>query len=199
MPIPDWVKETKNMRIATQSRFAIIALLDLAIHSKNEFPVSLVSIARRQRISLSYIEQLFARLRTEGLVISYRGPGGGYLLAKPAEKISISQIVNAVDRSKSYRIERVQAIHGLWVDLEKQMMSYLDDIYLSSLIEQADPAMLAAAPETHSVKEVAQKLGTSSVGLLKEPKPIQKQALLPNSVFDWGRYLTSSKVRPQSS
>ena len=184
------------MRIATQSRFAIIALLDLAIHSKNEFPVSLVSIARRQRISLSYIEQLFARLRTEGLVISYRGPGGGYLLAKPAEKISISQIVNAVDRSKSYRIERVQAIHGLWVDLEKQMMSYLDEIYLSSLIDQADPAALATVPEA---KEVAQKIGTSSVGLLKEPKPIQKQALLPNSVFDWGRYLTSSKVRPQSS
>ena len=187
------------MRIATQSRFAIIALLDLAIHSKNEFPVSLISIARRQKISLSYIEQLFARLRTEGLVISYRGPGGGYLLAKSPQEISISQIVHAVDRSKSYRVERVQAIHGLWVELEKQMMSYLDDVYLSTLIEEAGPIESVPFAESSKLKEVAGKTVTSPGSVIKETKPAAKQALLPNSVFDWGRYLTNSKVRPQSS
>lgn len=184
------------MRIATQSRFAIVALLDLAIHSKDEYPVSLMSIAKRQNISLSYIEQLFARLRAEDLVVSYRGPGGGYLLAKPASQISVRQIVSAVDKGKQAgRVDRHAMAQGLWLDLEEQIMSYLDGVYLSHLIEQAgqknqpsDAQAVTSAPVSRKESPVE---AINTVQMVKTTTV--KGVGLANSVFDWGRYLSTKK------
>ena len=99
------------MRLTTKGRFAVTAMLDLALHEAQELaaqvtpiqqgvgskPVTLAGISERQHISLSYLEQLFSRLRKDGLVSSVRGPGGGYRLAKPASEISVSNIITAVD------------------------------------------------------------------------------------------------------
>jgi len=86
------------MRLTTKGRYAVTAMLDLALHAHNG-PTSLSDISQRQEISLSYLEQLFARLRRAGLVNSVRGPGGGYLLSQPAEEISVSKVIDAVNES----------------------------------------------------------------------------------------------------
>ena len=84
------------MKLSTKGRYAVMAMVDLACHCRGA-PVSLADIAQRQEISLSYLEQLFARLRRGGLVRSVRGPGGGYLPARPIEETRISDIILAVD------------------------------------------------------------------------------------------------------
>ena len=84
------------MRLTTKGRFAVTAMVDLAKH-QDKGPVALATIAERQDISLSYLEQLFSRLRREGLVSSVRGPGGGYRLGRPMDEITIAEIVEAVD------------------------------------------------------------------------------------------------------
>ena len=86
------------MNLTTKSRYAVTAMLDLA-GQKREKPVSLADISRRQEISLSYLEQLFAKLRKKGLVTSIKGPGGGYLLARSANKVSVADIVDSVDEN----------------------------------------------------------------------------------------------------
>src|SRR5690554_1822747 len=86
------------MRLTTKGRYAVTAMLDLALNGELS-PTSLGDISQRQGISLSYLEQLFARLRRSGLVRSVRGPGGGYLLAKPAADISVSAVIDAVDET----------------------------------------------------------------------------------------------------
>src|SRR6185503_18878293 len=84
------------MRLTTKGRFAVTAMVDLALHDSGG-PVTLAEISERQRISLSYLEQLFGKLRRHALVASVRGPGGGYCLAKPLEGVSVADIVHAVD------------------------------------------------------------------------------------------------------
>jgi len=86
------------MRLTTKGRYAVTAMLDLALHHGKD-PISLAEISTRQDISLSYLEQLFSRLRKKGLVESARGPGGGYLLDRPAEEISVSVVIKAVDEA----------------------------------------------------------------------------------------------------
>ncbi|MGH8246367.1 MAG: Rrf2 family transcriptional regulator, partial [Gammaproteobacteria bacterium] len=86
------------MRLTTKGRYAVTAMLDLALHRK-QGPINLAEISARQGISLSYLEQLFARLRRQGLVASARGPGGGYLLGRGTSEISISDVIGAVDES----------------------------------------------------------------------------------------------------
>ena len=86
------------MRLTSKGRYAVTAMLDVALHS-NEGPVPLADISERQGISLSYLEQLFSRLRKNGLVASVRGPGGGYLLGKDASQIAVGTVITAVDES----------------------------------------------------------------------------------------------------
>lgn len=86
------------MRLTTKGRYAVTAMLDLTLHAKDR-PISLAGISERQSISLSYLEQLFSRLRQSGLVSSVRGPGGGYKLARASENIFVAQIINAVNES----------------------------------------------------------------------------------------------------
>ena len=132
------------MRLTTKGRYAVTAMLDLAIHH-DQGPVTLADIARRQGISLSYLEQLFARLRKRGLVRSSRGPGGGYRLGRAAEDIAVGEVIGAVDESvdatRCRGLENCQAdarclTHDLWQDLSKQIHYFLGGIDLGQLIER---------------------------------------------------------------
>jgi len=142
------------MRLSTKSRYAITAMLDLSLNG-SEGPVTLADISEHQNISLSYLEQLFASLRSKDLVRGVRGPGGGYYLGKDASQISIAEIICAVDEWVEYtrnsgfkRSSGDQAslsTRDLWEDFSDQLYSYLDNISLSSLVaraeQQADPVV----------------------------------------------------------
>jgi Rrf2 family iron-sulfur cluster assembly transcriptional regulator len=134
------------VRLTTKGRYAVTAMLDLAIHAK-EGPVSLNDISGRQQISLSYLEQLFAKLRRNELVSSVRGPGGGYRLSRVGGEINVAQIVDAV--SESIDITRCEGkgdcqngeaclTHYLWCDLSDQIHSFLENINLQSLVDRQE-------------------------------------------------------------
>jgi Rrf2 family iron-sulfur cluster assembly transcriptional regulator len=134
------------MRLTTKGRYAVTAMLDLAIHGQTK-PVSLNDISNRQGISLSYLEQLFAKLRRSELVSSVRGPGGGYRLAYSESDISIAQVVDAVNesmdatrcRGKGDCQEGDQCLtHHLWQDLSQQIHEFLDDISIQDLITRKE-------------------------------------------------------------
>lgn len=134
------------MRLSTKGRYAVTAMMELALHRETG-PVTLAQIAHSQGISLSYLEQLFARMRRDGLVAGVRGPGGGYRLAKPAGDISVAQVITAVDKSAADQAasagEGVDAdgdgclTHDLWVDLSRQIYDFLDGITLEQMASDA--------------------------------------------------------------
>lgn len=130
------------MRLTTKGRFAVTAMLDLAMHEDGK-PVTLAGISERQAISLSYLEQLFSRLRRNGLVKSVRGPGGGYRLAKASNEVSVSQIISAVDElidatqcggQENCRDERRCMTHDLWSSLNDKILDYLSGVSLADLV-----------------------------------------------------------------
>lgn len=130
------------MRLTTKGRFAVTAMLDLAIHEADK-PVTLAGISERQNISLSYLEQLFSRLRRNGLVKSVRGPGGGYHIAKRHNEISVSQIISAVDElidatqcggHENCRDERRCMTHELWSSLNVKILEYLSGVTIADLV-----------------------------------------------------------------
>ncbi len=132
------------MKLTSKGRYAVTAILDLAFHARSG-PVPLPLIARRQDISLSYLEQLFTRLRKTGLVESTRGPGGGYMLGKPAADITVANIIAAVDE----RVDNTRCsgasdcqdgeqclTHDLWEDLGDRIFGFLGGITLQDLLEE---------------------------------------------------------------
>ena len=130
------------MRLTTKGRFAVTAMLDLALHESDK-PVTLASISERQGISLSYLEQLFSRLRRNGLVKSVRGPGGGYKLARNQSDISVSHIISAVDElidatqcggQENCHGDRRCMTHDLWASLNGKILEYLSGVSLSDLV-----------------------------------------------------------------
>ncbi|CAK0746076.1 Rrf2 family transcriptional regulator, iron-sulfur cluster assembly transcription factor [Azospirillaceae bacterium] len=135
------------MRLSTKGRYAVMAMVDLANHSHGN-PVALADIAERQEISLSYLEQLFAKLRKGGLVKSVRGPGGGYLLALPTDNTRISDIILAVDEPirttrcaagspAGCRTNRSRCLtHELWEELGNQIHLYLSSITVADVCER---------------------------------------------------------------
>ncbi|WP_392561581.1 Fe-S cluster assembly transcriptional regulator IscR [Orbus sturtevantii] len=139
------------MKLTSKGRYAVTAMLDVALHS-SQGPVSLAEISERQEISLSYLEQLFARLRKNGLVTSVRGPGGGYVLGRGLNEIAISAIVKAVDETvaatKCHGDEGCQGgvkclTHTLWNDLSERIDSFLNNITLSELVKNKDVQAVA--------------------------------------------------------
>lgn len=139
------------MRLTTKGRYAVTAMLDLAIHAHRE-PVTLSDISLRQNISLSYLEQLFARLRRSELVQSVRGPGGGYRLGRETQKIAVVDIIDAVDESvDATRCQgqgncqqgEICLTHHLWEDLSQQIHEFLSGISLADLMAR------------HEVKNIA--------------------------------------------
>ncbi len=134
------------MRLSTKGRYAVTAMMDLAIHDKLG-PVTLADISQCQGISLSYLEQLFAKLRKAQLVEGVRGPGGGYRLARPSDQISVAQIISAVDEkvdvTRCAGNEDCQdgercLTHELWQDLSRRLYEFLDGITLASFADRPE-------------------------------------------------------------
>jgi Rrf2 family transcriptional regulator, iron-sulfur cluster assembly transcription factor len=141
------------MRLTTKGRYAVTAMLDLAFHSQLK-PVTLTDIAARQTISLSYLEQLFSRLRRANMVKGIRGPGGGYKLAGKASEINIADIIAAVDEpldatkcggDANCQNEKACLTHDLWMGLSEQIREYLKGITIAQLLEK------------HRVQEIAKR------------------------------------------
>jgi Rrf2 family iron-sulfur cluster assembly transcriptional regulator len=131
------------MRLTTKGRFAVTAMVDLATRG-GKAPVTLGAISERQGISLSYLEQLFGKLRRNEIVASVRGPGGGYCLARPSSKITIADIVTAVDEpldatgcdSKGdCHKGRPCTTHNLWMGLNETIYAYLAEITLKQVVD----------------------------------------------------------------
>ncbi len=148
------------MRLTTKGRYAVTAMLDLALHS-TEGPVSLADISRRQEISLSYLEQLFAKLRQNNLVCSVRGPGGGYRLKRPLDEVFVAQIIDAVNESVdatncggagNCQQGEVCLTHYLWTDLSQQIHQFLSSISLASLVAQRDVQSVSARQNNRSIR-----------------------------------------------
>ena len=132
------------MRLTTKGRFAVTAMLDLALRH-GQGPVTLAGIGQRESISLSYLEQLFGKLRRHGLVESVRGPGGGYRLARPAIQISVADIVLAVDEPldatqcggrEDCRVDKPCITHSLWATLNEKLSKYLNSVTLQDLMSE---------------------------------------------------------------
>lgn len=133
------------MRLTTKGRYAVTAMLDLAVHNMDG-PIALADISERQGISLSYLEQLFAKLRKTGLVASTRGPGGGYTLGKPAAEIAVAEVIAAVDETvdatrcgglKNCQHDLPCLTHDLWEDLNRQIRNFLSGVSLGDLINRS--------------------------------------------------------------
>ena len=131
------------MRLTTKGRFAVTAMIDLAMRDGNG-PVTLAEISERQKISLSYLEQLFGKLRRKALVDSVRGPGGGYCLARSLEEITVADIIRAVDEPidatqcggmENCHDEHRCMTHELWTSLNEKIYDYLSSVTLAKLME----------------------------------------------------------------
>lgn len=158
------------MRLTTKGRYAVTAMLDLAIHASAK-PISLADISSRQGISLSYLEQLFAKLRRGELVSSVRGPGGGYLLSRNGTDIFVSQIVDAVNETVdatgcgglgNCQDGETCLTHYLWCDLSDQIHSFLSGISLASLVERRDVKFVAARQD--QLERARAEIPLSTVG-----------------------------------
>jgi len=144
------------MKLSTKGRYAVTAMMDLAIHDR-EGPVTLSDISSCQGISLSYLEQLFAKLRQSGLVEGVRGPGGGYRLGKPSHQISVADIIIAVDENidntrckgnKDCNKGEKCLTHHLWNDLSERLYDFLDGITLSEFIKNPEVRKISRRQDT---------------------------------------------------
>jgi len=151
------------VKLTTKGRYAVTAMLDLAIHDGGQ-PIALADIARRQGISLSYLEQLFSRLRKQDLVTSVRGPGGGYSLGHKAADIYVADVIAAVDE----KVDTTRCggehncqgnlpclTHELWHDLGQQIENYLSDISLQTLMDRRGVMSIAARQDGIAADPVA--------------------------------------------
>ncbi|WP_019448566.1 Fe-S cluster assembly transcriptional regulator IscR [Cupriavidus sp. BIS7] len=179
------------MRLTTKGRFAVTAMIDLAMR-QDQGPVTLAGISQRQKISLSYLEQLFGKLRRHEIVESVRGPGGGYSLARKAEDVTVADIIIAVDEP----LDATQCggkgncngddgtgrcmTHELWATLNQKMVEYLDSVSLKNLVDQQrdrQPAVLHDMREDAAQQPVAAPRGKTA----KQEKPARARVV--NSVF----------------
>ncbi|HYA19611.1 MAG TPA: Fe-S cluster assembly transcriptional regulator IscR [Burkholderiales bacterium] len=151
------------MRLTTKGRFAVTAMIDLAMRHGTG-PVTLSEISDRQKISLSYLEQLFGKLRRHALVESVRGPGGGYCLAKKMDQVSVADIILAVDEpidatqcggKENCRDDQKCLTHDLWAALNERIFDYLQSVKLSQLVadQQKDSAVKVLRDERTSLKK----------------------------------------------
>lgn len=156
------------MKLTTKGRYAVTAMLDLALHQESR-AVTLREIADSQKISLSYLEQLFSKLRRSDLVAGTRGPGGGYQLARPAGEISIAEIIQAVDEPMEFTEchgkkdcrdgERCLA-HELWETLTDQLEGFMSEIYLGELMVTAQQSIEA---QRAAINNAAQQVAVPSM------------------------------------
>ena len=149
------------MRLTTKGRFAVTAMVDLALR-QNRGPVTLAAISERQHISLSYLEQLFGKLRRASLVSSTRGPGGGYNLAQAPASISVADIVTAVDEpldatqcggKENCHEEKRCMTHDLWATLNEKMHEYLSSVSLADLVAHQSGKPVAVIKDFRASQE----------------------------------------------
>ena len=174
------------MRLTTKGRFAVTAMIDIALHGRSG-PVTLASISLRQRVSLSYLELLFGKLRRASLVESTRGPGGGYSLSRKAAEISVADIVLSIEEHDAETTRRRDAdapdeagrceIDELWATVNLRAVEFLRSISLQSLVDEQKAKGVQAA--------VRSEVRRSSSGQPATRKPFVVDA--PNSVFALGR------------
>ena len=154
------------MRLTTKGRFAVTAMLDLAMQGGDR-PVTLAAISNRQRISLSYLEQLFGKLRRHTLVNSVRGPGGGYTVARDFSTISVADIITAVDESvdatqcggkENCHDEGKCITHDLWADLNQHIFDYLGAVTLKQLVDEQKVKHSLAVPLPAQLSDMRQAL-----------------------------------------
>jgi Rrf2 family iron-sulfur cluster assembly transcriptional regulator len=172
------------MRLTTKGRFAVTAMIDVALNGRTG-PVNLSSIHQRQRISLSYLEQLFGKLRRQGLVESTRGPGGGYSLGRQASAINVADIILSIEdetelNNRAQRPDAPGAVHRCttderWASVNRRAVEFLESITLQSLVDEQISQGVRAARKT-SVPVLP--------GRVKSP-PVNA----PNSVFAMGALL----------
>ncbi|SFN22859.1 Rrf2 family transcriptional regulator [Variovorax sp. OV329] len=174
------------MRLSTRARQAVIALIDVALH-QNEGPVALAGISRRRNVSVSYLEQMFTELRRAGLVESTRGPGGGYEISRDPARITVADIVRAVDHAELKPVgrQREREASGeqqcltpeLWTALNRHVIEYLESVSLKMLVdEQPVPSPQAQPAPIRRLEPARQRVAS--------PRPVA-----PNSVFELGRFV----------
>jgi Rrf2 family iron-sulfur cluster assembly transcriptional regulator len=151
------------MRLTTKGRFAVTAMVDLAMR-QTRGPVTLAAISERQHISLSYLEQLFGKLRRARLVSSVRGPGGGYNLAQPPQAVTVAQMVTAVDEpldatqcggKENCHDDRRCMTHDLWATLNEKMYEYLSSVTLADLVAHQNGKPVAVIKDFREKEKVA--------------------------------------------
>ena len=165
------------MRMSTKGRFAVNALIDLALR-ESAGPVALASISQRQQISLSYLEQMFSRLRRDGMVESTRGPGGGYTLGRSAEQVSVADVVRAVDEPMDDGGDEDRSLgmsKALWERLNAVMLEHMSTISLASLVQEQIEQGVSIEPRP----------ARRAIAPQPAVKPVRTTA--PNSVFAFGR------------
>jgi Rrf2 family iron-sulfur cluster assembly transcriptional regulator len=177
------------MRLSTKGRFAVTAMIDVALREKRG-PVPLSDIAIRHKISLSYLEQMFSKLRHHGLVESTRGPGGGYTLGHRTDSITVADIIGAIEGKSSAHTEStpqqddplaLNLTQDLWDTLNSKMEDYMQSISLRSLVLQQ--LAKGIPPDTESTPEPVNR------GVFKKPAPVLARPSVPNSVFALGQAL----------
>lgn len=140
------------MKLTTKGRYAVTAMLDLALH-ETQGPINLADIARRQEISLAYLEQLFSKLKKNGLVESVRGPGGGYRLKRPALDITVADVIDAVDEpvdttrcggQRNCQGDLRCLTHDLWSELNDRISAFLNGVTLGELVQRENVRVVSA-------------------------------------------------------
>jgi Rrf2 family iron-sulfur cluster assembly transcriptional regulator len=187
------------MRLTTKGRFAVTAMIDLAMRQADG-PVTLAGISQRQRISLSYLEQLFGKLRRVQIVDSTRGPGGGYTLSRDGDQITVADIITAVDepidatqcggKGNCHGMESDHSqcmTHDLWSNLNKKMVDYLESVTLKDLVAQQELRMETVISPFIQKKPVQVKPEKPTINVVdpksKKPEPAPKRFIV-NSVFN---------------
>jgi Rrf2 family iron-sulfur cluster assembly transcriptional regulator len=154
------------MRLTTKGRFAVTAMVDLSMR-QTRGPVTLAAISERQHISLSYLEQLFGKLRRAKLVNSVRGPGGGYCLAKPTGNITVAEIIVAVDEpidatqcggKENCNDDRRCVTHDLWATLNEKMNDYLSSVSLADVVAHQQGKPVAVIRDFRQAEKAAEKV-----------------------------------------
>lgn len=178
------------MRLTTKGRFAVTAMIDLALRQSNG-PVTLAAISQRQQISLSYLEQLFGKLRRHQLVESTRGPGGGYTLGRKADDITVADIILSVDepldathcggKENCHGGDTRCMTHDLWASLNAKMVEFLDSVSLQKLVDD----QISKGVVVESKPTIKRAISSTPV-----VKPIRVTG--PNSVFDLGNVFAKS-------
>lgn len=158
------------MRLTTKGRYAVTAMLDLALHY-TDGPITLADISKRQGISLSYLEQLFSRLRKKGLVVSTRGPGGGYKLSREAGDIVVSDVITAIDEKvdatrcgglANCQDDQPCLTHELWSDLSQRIYDFLSGITLADLVERREVQEVALRQRGKQTVDIEGKPGMAA-------------------------------------